>query len=101
MYRMHRWFRVANAKGRDTRAYLSEVRSLLTESYDRHCGVFVEVFGPKHLSAHIMIDFADMTDFETFWLSLGGDETFGELHSREFDLAIEGSFGQALLHSAE
>lgn len=47
-----------------------------------------------------MMDFSSLATFESFWGQLGGDEAFGSIQSREFELAIEGSFEQALLHSA-
>ena len=47
-----------------------------------------------------MMDFPSLTAFESFWGQLGGDNAFGALQSTEFELAVEGSFEQALLHSA-
>ena len=47
------------------------------------------------------MDFADLASFESFWGQLGDDDAFGAIQRREFELAIEGSFEQALLHAAD
>lgn len=99
MFRMHRSFRVADGKGGDVRSYLSEIADYVVTTYGVHTDVFVEVFGPSTAAGHLMMDFDDLTAFETFWSQLGADLEFGKLLDKEAEIRIEGSVHQALLHS--
>lgn len=99
MFRMHRSFRVADGMGGEVRSYLSQIAAYVLDHYDVAVQVFVEVFGPTTAAAHLMMDFDDLSTFETFWAQLGGDEAFGRLLEIEASIRIEGSVQQALLHS--
>ena len=99
MYRMHRWFRVRSGKGSDARAYVAELAEYLERQYSQGCTGFLEVFGPGHLSCHLMMDFADLVAFEAFWMQLGPDGEFRAIQQKEYEIAIEGTFNQSLLHA--
>ena len=99
MFRMHRSFSVADGKGGEVRAYLSEIADYVMKTYGVQADVFVEVFGPATAAGHVMMDFDDLTAFEEFWSQLGADLEFGKLLDREADIRIEGSVHQSLLHS--
>lgn len=96
---MHRSFQVADGKGGEVRAYLSEIAEYVMETYGVEADVFVEVFGPTTASGHMMMDFEDLTAFEKFWSQLGADVEFGKLLDKEAEIRIEGTVGQSLLHS--
>jgi hypothetical protein len=94
---MQRSFEVRSGKGREARQYLVDVSGYLRSAYGVPVQAFIEVAGPTHCS-HLFMDFDDLASYEAFWLRLGHDATFGELHDREADIVIEGTVRQALLH---
>ena len=99
MYRMHRWFRVMNGQGGAARQYLSDMTDLLSSQHGVRADGFIEVFGPASASCHLMIDFDDLVAFESWWSGLVSDLDFGRLQSVEQQISVDGSTGQALLHS--
>ena len=99
MFRMQRSFEFRSGKGRQARQYLIDVSEYLRSAYSIQVQAFIEVAGPTHCS-HLFMDFDDLASYERFWLQLGHDATFGELHEREADIVLEGTVRQALLHEA-
>jgi len=96
---MHRWFEVAAGEGAAAREYLSDMTAYLRDRHGVTVDGFIEVFGPLSASCHLMIDFNDLADFETWWNGLASDAGFGKLHAVEQAISIEGTARQALLHS--
>ena len=96
---MHRWFEVAAGQGVAAREYLSEMTSLIRDGHGVSCDGFIEVFGPSSASCHLMIDFTDLTAFESWWNRLASDAEFGRLHTVEQTISAAGTTRQSLLHS--
>ncbi len=98
---MHRWFEVAAGQGPAARRYLSDMTTYLRDRHGVRCDGFIEVFGPSTAACHLMIDFADLAAFESWWDGLASDAEFGAIQAAEPVIGVEGSTGQALLHSHE